>query len=291
MVVSVGNYLYYPATYAVSGPRGFVKFDITRPVNWTGTPEGNPIRLGTLKGGRSRAIYYDADMGKIFVSCNPGYGVGLGGYMGVYDLKSEELTVYSMNDPDAHLQPNQTIRAFTSINGTLYVGTEIYGEWCRSILTPGSQAHLFAWDTETQEKLWDMIPVPGATHIGSLVTVNGLIYGMADCDDTRVIAFVVDPSNQKVIYAEEVSELTAAYNGNSNVYEAPAMLVGKDGFIYGATEKQLFQWDPETFEITVLLTWEYAGWYNQPMIYQDGHGRLYTLREGHIIRVKVCAGQ
>jgi hypothetical protein len=140
--------------------------------------------------------------------------------------------------------PDQSIMALTADDEArvIYGATDIEGGSGAGSRT--KEAKLFAWDPVRKRRLWDVVPIPGATGIINLLYVRGKLYGNSRAPGMVFNFFCFDPATRKVVYVIP-SDISAV--------REQSMSLGPDGNIYGITWITLFRWRPEAGTIDVLV--------------------------------------
>jgi len=190
-------------------------YDPALPLN----PGTNPRKIGPVGDEQYRppALVSGSD-GRIYIGSIPTYGK-YGGALTAYDPFSNTFCVHR------NIIPNQSIVALTP--GTdgryIYGGSSIHGGVEPPIAV---EAHLFAWDTQINTTVLDIVPVAGAGAITAVSTgADGKIYGCAGD-----VLFVYDPTTGKIVHVQSsfVGSITQLVNWT-------------DGFIYGINGDFLFR--------------------------------------------------
>jgi len=163
-------------------------YDPAKPFDPGAERSKNPAYYGSTAPEQDRP--YDITLGadgKVYLACVPSYGHH-GGAISWYDPKTDTLG-YAFA-PVAE----QAVASICALpDGLLVGGTSIEGG-------PGTQprakeAVLFLWDTARREKVFECVPVPGASIIVNLARGgDGLVYGTAGGK-----VFVFDPKARKAL--------------------------------------------------------------------------------------------
>ncbi|WP_026952843.1 NHL repeat-containing protein [Algoriphagus mannitolivorans] len=199
--------------------------------------EGNPKFLGQIEN-QSRAFTQVVlkDKKQLVFGMIPEYGK-LGGALVVYDAQTEELKHFPSP------VEKQAIAGLAYTGDYVLVGTTISGGL--GIAPETKEAHLVGWNPETGEKLFDIIPVPGASALtGFLNMPDGSIWGMGDGQ-----LFIFDPKARKV---KSVTKLFDYPPFKSHIWRSAFMVLHPDGNIYGTDWEKLFKLNPKTLEYTQL---------------------------------------
>lgn len=199
--------------------------------------EGNPKFLGQQEGqSRSFAQVSIPERKQVVFGMIPEYGK-LGGAMATYDLATEELRFFE--SPVA----KQAIATLTFTGEYVLGGTTISGGLGKAPET--KEAVLFGWDPATGEKLFDTVPVPGASALtGFIKGPDGNFWGMGD--GTLVI---FDAKKREVIQTKKLYEFPPF---KSHIWRSAFLVLHPDGNIYGTDWEKLFKLDPKTLEVTQL---------------------------------------
>ncbi|OOG77283.1 hypothetical protein B0E43_06310 [Algoriphagus sp. A40] len=199
--------------------------------------EGNPKFLGQ-KEGQSRAFAQVSipDRKQVVFGMIPEYGK-LGGAMATYDLAKEELKFF--DSPIA----KQSISSVAYTGSYVLGGTTISGGLGKAPET--KEAILFGWDPATGEKLFDTVPVPGASALTGIIKgPDGNFWGMGDGT-----LFIFDSAKRKVVSTKKLYDFPPF---KSHIWRSAFLVLHPDGNIYGTDWEKLFKLDPKTLEITQL---------------------------------------
>ncbi|MBD2862531.1 PQQ-like beta-propeller repeat protein [Paenibacillus oceani] len=254
-VASVNNKLYI-GTY---GNARVHEYDPTAP--WT---SANPRRVAELVShGQDRpfAMVGVDSLSKLYVGSVPDYG-SLSGALTVYDVPTRQVQVHK------DIVHDQGVVSLAHRDGLIYGGTTIYG----GLGTSGpseTEGKLFVFDTATNSKVFEIVPVPGRKVVSGLLDgPDGLIWGVAE--DT---IFKFDPDTQQIVY----KAARLGRYGTGTVWVDAFLEVGKDGNVYGTNrQKTLFMIKPDTMEFFRIKTG--AGNY----LTQDHLGNLYMANDANL---------
>jgi streptogramin lyase len=191
----------------------------------------NPVltQLPASSDWRPQAMIKGPD-GKVYIGAVAGYGK-LGGPLVMWDPATAKVT------PFHHVVADESVVTLSVWNNLIVGGTTVAGGGGSH--PTHSEAHVFLWDPSTQSKVFDVVPVPGATAINDLVTApNGLIYGFAGD-----VMFVLDAQARSIETRVPVSFSPTIYN---------AIGVGSDGMLWGLAPTGIFRVNPETREATLV---------------------------------------
>src|SRR5262249_45361860 len=159
---------------------------------------------------------------KVYLGAVAGYGL-LGGPLTVWDPATQ--TVESFH----HVVKDQSVVSLTTA-GELIVGGTTVGGGGGSHPTE-KEARLFVWDPQTKEKVFETVPVPGASEITNLITApNGRVFGMAG---SRTL-FVFDTNTRQILHCTALPFRAAT----GNTYNSVAL--GPDKQIWGVTGEGIF---------------------------------------------------
>lgn len=263
-VASVNGKLYI-GTY---GNARVHEYDPTAP--WTST---NPRRVAELVShGQDRPfamVGVDA-LSKLYVGSVPDYG-SLSGALTVYDVATRQSQVFK------DIVHNQGVVSLAYKDGLIYGGTTIYG----GLGTSGpseTEGKLFIFDTATNAKLFEIVPVPGRKVVsGLLAGPDGMIWGVAE--DT---IFKLDPQTRQIVY----TGAKLGRYGTSTVWVDAFLELGKDGNVYGTNrQKTLFMIKPDTMDFLKIKSG--AGNY----LTQDAAGNLYMANDADLWKYTLPADE
>ena len=173
--------------------------------------------------------------GKIFVGGYPDYGV-LGGAIGVYEPGKDVKRTYH------HVIENQSIASMAYVKklDLIAAGSSVRGGTGTRAVE--KEAKLILWDPKEEKKVYEVIPVPGAKTILSLVsTEGGRLYGITDTEKV----FIFDAAKRKV---RKLFDL-----GFKDPIDI-SLLPGPDGKIYGLSREALFVIDPRDDQVSRLAS-------------------------------------
>jgi hypothetical protein len=253
-ITSAGNILYsgiYPGANIQS-------YDVTEP--------GAPQTLFSLKAwqqDRPFGMLAVSSLNKLFVGTVPDYGK-LGGALAVYDIGTAGLNVYN------NLIPNQSIITLAHKNNEVFGGTSVWGGLGS---TPtATEAKLFVWDTVTNTKAFETVPVPGKRAITVLMHgPDGNIWGIAEGT-----LFIFNPTTRTVIYSAD--KFPVSYAGAGHVWRDAKMEIADNGFIYVAIGGKMYRMDPATKVVELLV----ASGVNH--LTQDNSGDLYYVSGTNLMK-------
>lgn len=200
---------------------------------------------------RPRTIVHDAARDRLFIGTRPDYG-HIGGAVSAYELSTGRLTV------SRNVVPEQSISAIAPLDSTVALGSEIQGGL--GIDPVASEAVVVGWNPETDKTQWTVTPVPGTDGIADLVTVDGLLYGIAATGEL----FVVDPAEPACIH-------------RGTATDGWTTLERRGDAIFGLSRDAVVHIDPRSFDVTTLVDDLGSEWYGNPRITIDDGGGVYTL--------------
>lgn len=261
-VSSVHDKLYI-GTYSFSRIH---EYDPTQP--WSAT---NPRMVADLaRQGQDRpfaSIGVDS-LNKLYVGSVADYGTHQGA-LTIYDVSTRELEVRK------DMVKNQGIASLAYKDGFIYGGTTIYG----GLGTSGpieKEGKLFVFDTATNTKVMEIVPVPGRKVVsGLLAGPDGMIWGVAED-----YIFKFDPITREIVYkAAKLSRY-----GTTSVWLDAFLETGKDGNVYGTNrQKRFFMIKPDTMGFVPIK--DGAGNY----LSQDHYGNFYMSNDSHLWKYSLPA--
>lgn len=208
-------------------PNGLLTaYDTTRP--WAnGTNPPNPISIG-FEQDRPQSMVRVGD--EVAVSSVPKSG-RLGGAITMWNPVSGDTRVY------LDLVENQAPVSLAEKDGLVYAGTTINGGY--GIDPVATEAHLIIVDPKTGEKVFDIVPVPGAAAVSALeFDANGTLWAIADG-----VLVKFDPATREVERAEQVFPRSRTMYGTQN-----EIVFREDGYMYATSAAALWRVNTDTFE-------------------------------------------
>ncbi len=194
--------------------------------------EKNPVLVnfnGSDGGWRPQALI-NGPGNRVYIGSVAGYGK-LGGPLTVWDVASGAVDGYP------HLVKDQSVISLT-VWKDLVVGGTTTGGGGGSHPTE-KEAKIFLWHPERREKLFETVPVPGASSVNDLIAApNGLVYGFAGGT-----LFVFDPEAREVKHTGKAPFSSTIYN---------SVALGTGGKIWGLTSSGIFSIDPETNDVKLV---------------------------------------
>ena len=217
-------------------------YDPSRPYEFGMAADSNPLDLGRVDevSYRPRAMV-TGPMGRVWIASVPDYGLW-GGPLSWFDPGTEQFGSYR----DIAGEASCWSLAWLSRQDLIAVGTTINGG---SGTRPRvSQAVLFLWDYEREEKAWEGTLDRRISAINALVVgEDGVLYGTALGDEGPVL-FAFDPVSRAFHYAIPLDGRPLDL-GLQN---------GPGGKIYGFTTGSFYAFDPAHRAITPLYEEEDA---------------------------------
>ncbi len=212
-------------------------YDPSLPYQFGMEADSNPRDLGRIDevSYRPRAMV-TGPMGRVWIASVPDYGLW-GGPLSWFDPGTEAFGTYR----DIAGEASCWSLAWLSRQDLLAVGTTINGG---SGTRPRvSQAGLFLWDYEREEKAWEGTLDRRISAINALVVgEDGLLYGTALGDEGSVL-FAFDPVSRAFLYAIPLPDGRPLDLG---------LQTGPDGKIYGFTSASFYEFDPARRAVTSL---------------------------------------
>lgn len=245
-------------------PRGrFYMYDTKK--QWS-VAESNPALIGEAEG-QSRAFAVlkvnTATDQKIYFGTVPEYGK-LGGALVTYNEKNTEFKVF--DQPVAQ----QSVVSLVQDGAHVLAGTSISGGL--GIKPNTKEAVLFGWDIASNKKLYELVPVAGATAITSLIKgPDSHIWGVADGT-----LFIFDVAKRVVISTHKLYDYPPF---NSHIWRSAAMAIHPSGMIYGTGNNNLFRIDPKTMVVSLLDK-------NASLFAMDKDGNIYFRRAVELWKYK-----
>ncbi|SDM38911.1 Carbohydrate binding domain-containing protein [Psychrobacillus sp. OK028] len=187
--------------------------------------ERNDTIPGYTQQDRPFAMLGVDDYNRLFIGTVPKNG-NLGGAFTIYEPGTEKEPQIYWN-----LMKDQSIVSLAYANGKVYGGTTVAGG--QGSIPTTTEAKLFVWDIEKQEKSFEIVPVAGKRALTALtVGPDGNIWGMSDGT-----LFAFDPVTNNVIYQKEIDPKA------SSSWRNASLETGTDGNIYGIIGNKFFKFD------------------------------------------------
>jgi len=221
---------------AYSGDAPLMRYDPRRPFAPGRDAQSNPVLItyeGQNSAWRPMAMIAGPD-GQVYLGAVAGYGL-LGGPLVVWDPATDRVQSFH------HVVRDQSVVSL-AVAGELIVGGTTIGGGGGSHPTQ-TEARLFLWDPATQQKLFECVPVPGATQITDLIaTPNGRVYGIA-ATAGRATLFTFDPVARCMVHTAALPFARAIYN---------SVAVAPDGRVWGLADRGIFAIDPESDSVQLV---------------------------------------
>jgi streptogramin lyase len=201
---------------------------------------------------------------KVAIGTLAGYGM-LEGALSIYDRTTKETQVYK------NIVRNQSVISLAQTDGMLYGGTTVYGGLGSQDPPPEKEAKLFIFDPLSGQKVFETVPVPGATSITSIIVgPDDKLWGFANGT-----LFVFDPTSRNVQYADAKFPY-----GGGREWRNVSLTIGTDGNVYGLHNgsRKFFKLDAVSKEMTVLNNDARTG------LAQDDFGSFYFSRGTNLIK-------
>ncbi|MPV36462.1 hypothetical protein [Georgenia subflava] len=202
---------------------------------------------------------------RVAVGTIPNYGE-LGGALVLLNPHSGEYVMHR------NVVPDQSVTSLAYRDGLVYGGTSIHGA-INSTPTQDT-AELFVWDARADRFVTRSVVVEGATIIHSLAFDDeGRLWGMAD----EGTLFEYDPQTHEVVRRID----TGIRNGNiwgrtSELFPHP-----DNGLMYGNAGGQLFRFDPDDPDVTVLASGgiRYSAVHGSGTVYYGDNTNIFRLEQ------------
>ena len=246
-MTALGKYMYF-GVYGGS----VYEYDTTQP--WRiNTTVVRKIDLKPYEQDRPYAMIGVPEQNRVYIGTVPNYAVS-GGALTVYDPAApagSNFRVYR------NIVQDQSVVALAYKDGKIYGGTSYAGGLGES--WPYADGRLFVFDAATEQKEYEIVPVPGKGTVNALIAgPDGNIWGFA-----QGTFFIFDPAQKKVIHTEN------AFPQSTATWRDPQMGINvKDGHVYGTIAGKFFKIDKDTQQITVLLD-------GASLFTQDKYGNMY----------------
>lgn len=210
---------------AYAGLAPLMSYDPVKPFRPSAT--GNPSFTdftGADEHWRPQAMIAGSD-GTVYIGGTAGYGQ-LEGPLVAWDGVAAKATVYS------DLIHNQSVISLALWRDKIVGGTTIEGGGGSH--PTETDARVFLWDPVTHAKLWDVVPVAGASMITDLIAApSGLVYGIAINHGTHTL-FALDPQRRTIVAMSTLPFRSVVYNG---------VVTTKSGAMLGLAEEGIFRID------------------------------------------------
>jgi hypothetical protein len=201
-----------------------------------------PFRPGTDEGDNPRLVHFEGEDGgwrpqamiagpggKVYLGAVAGYGK-LGGPLARFDPATRAVECFH------HVVKDQSVVSLATAGNRIVGGTTIGGGG--GSFPTAKDAVLFLWDPTRKEKLFETVPVPGASEITGLAAAKGKVFGIAGGREL----FVFDPERREVVHRARLPFTGAIYN---------AMASGPAGRLWGLSPEGVFSIDPDSHSVRV----------------------------------------
>jgi hypothetical protein len=221
--------------YLCSYPEGRLSvYDPKKPLRFGDKEDSNPRELGSL----GESLYRPRAMvagphGRVYIGGYPDYGL-IGGAIGVYDPRTNAKRIFR------NVVENQSVASLAYLESLdlLAAGSSVRGGTGTHAIE--KEAKLMLWDPKEERKVFDIVPVPEARTILSLVVAkDNILFGITD--NGKV--FVFDAGKREI---KRVSDL-----GVREPKEV-SLLAGPDGKLYGLAREAIFSIDPNNGQVSLL---------------------------------------
>ena len=215
-------------------------YDPCRPYNFGNKLGDNPRDLGRIDdiSYRPRSTLA-GPMDRIWVASIPDYGMW-GGPLSYYNPETGEKKAYYRIFGDgscytlAHLEDQQLIAVGTNIAGGSGTQPKI------------DEAMLFLWDYRAEKKIWiDSLDHKVAVFNALVVGPDERLYGTAKGKGHKPVLFVFDPTSLKFVAQIDIPDGDPLDLGLQNP---------PDGKIYGFTRSCIYQLDPDSLIMKVIIS-------------------------------------
>jgi streptogramin lyase len=215
-------------------------YDPIKPYNFGNKMGDNPRDLGRIDdiSYRPRSTLA-GPMDRVWIASLPDYGMW-GGPLSYYDPETSEKKAYYRIFGDgscytlAHLEDQKLIVVGTNIAGGSGTQPKV------------DEAMLFLWDYRAEKKVWiGTLDHKVTTFNALLVGPDGRLYGTAKGKGHKPVLFVFDPKSFEFVAQIAVPDGNPLDLGLQN---AP------DGKIYGFTRSCIYQLDPDSMRVKVIIS-------------------------------------
>lgn len=203
---------------------------------------------------RPTAVINVPGTNKLYIGTTPRSGYE-GGALAILDVGNNKTTVKNK------LIPNQSIvsLAYSKNQGKVYGGTSIFGQ--PNVDPAKTNAVLFTVPANNPNAAPVQLKMPFKNiRFYSAITVanNGVVWGLAD-----EILYAYDPS-KGVIFSRKIVNDVSGHAPNGS------LIIGKDGYLYGAVEGTLFKVNPNNKKLVILRSKK-----DVKQVIQDSNGTIY----------------
>jgi hypothetical protein len=236
-------------------------------------PEANPRNFGQLGDNMNRPFEYTVGPdGRIYIACRANYHMP-GGGLARFDPETEEKAVF--RDVD------QAVQSVASDATWVYGGTSIRGG--RGSVETTTEARLFMWSPDQERRVFECIPEWGAIAVGNLACspTTGLVYGSTDTGGL----FAFCPERRRVVVRWQLTETGTPLMGVPEAHGVVHLTAGRDGDIYGVSQRTVFKVDVTTERLVYLDTPPIPDLYQIVEGFEDGV--FYIGARGHLLEYHV----
>lgn len=227
---------------------------------WSYDPLGSgPARVASFPTGQNRPLDVCWDAVNRLVLVGVQSDTNAGGSFAAYDVASHQVRTW-VNPIDSL----QMVRAVATRQGLAFLGGD-------NIYPNGPRSTVVAFDPLTGTEQWRLDP--GAPYgIAALAVQGHHLY----CMHRRASGLtVIDLDKRSVVHRTDLSAVCTDFGA----------LVTNRGVVYGVSDTTVFQINPATFAVRVVVPDINGGWYSGPHITNDEQGRLYTMRGRNLVRI------
>ena len=232
-------------------------------------PEANPRNFGRLGPEMNRPFEYTVGPdGRIYIACRANYHMP-GGGLARFDPETEEKKVFRDED--------QSVQSVASDDTWVYGGTSIRGG--RGCVETTTEARLFMFGPRQERRVFECIPEWGAIAIGNLACspATGLVYGSTDTGGL----FAFSPEERRVMVRWTLEERGTPLMGVPEAHGVVHLTAGRDGDIYGASQRTVFKIDVSAERLVYLDKAPVPDLYQIVEGFEDGV--FYIGAQGHLL--------
>lgn len=230
-MVSQGKQLYF----GVYPKCKIYVYDTERP--WS-MKDNNPRFVAQVPGQDRPYAGISVDkLNKVYFGTVPGYGE-LGGAL--VECNTRTNAIQTFDDVIAR----QSIVSLAYAADVIIGGSSVFGGL--GAAASATEAKLFGWDPASNKKTFELVPVPGAVAITSLLTYkDGKVWGVADGT-----LFIFDPVKKKVTRQQEIYPIKGKIK---HMLQNAYMVEHASGKVFVSANNILYEIDPETLKAKKLL--------------------------------------
>jgi outer membrane protein assembly factor BamB len=214
----------------------FAVYDPSKPWNPRPDAQGmaedaNPRNFGQLGEDMNRPFEYAVGPDdRIYIACRANYGIS-GGGLARFDPQTEGKKVFR--------DIEQSVQCVAADDRYVYGGTSIRGG--RGCVDVTTQAKLFMFDLQQEQRVYECIPIAQAIAVTSLAIspITRFIYGATDTGHL----FAFDRDERQVVKVWELRSKGTPLMGVPEAYGIIHLTAGSDGDIYGVTRTDVFKLD------------------------------------------------